>query len=150
MLVAWLEVCKLAIINMHTHSHSITNPSGDQSVSFTWTKIARPCFLLENNPVRVKCGITSWSALVQYVCCRRITRALYLVAHWLAMQIFLALRPSMFSCNIMGTVGPHLPSVDLPVLFTFTSGVMVLFFYLLGSTPNSSPFLWLRASFQDW
>ena len=43
--------------------------------------------------------------------------ASYLVASWLITQAFFALRFSMFTCNIMGTDSPHLPSVDLQSLF---------------------------------
>ena len=116
-----VDVEDLAIIIIH--NHLIADPSGDRSVkaqlSFSWTNVARLCFLLETKLVTVKCGITSWSALVQCVSCRKITRPLYAVDNWQITQIFLVLRLSMFRCNIMDPDGPNLPSVDLPYLFRF-------------------------------
>ena len=138
-----------------THKQSIADPSGDRSVkaqlSSSWTNVARPCFLLEIKLATVKCGINNWSALVQGVSCGRITRDLYLVDNWVTNQIFLALRPSIFRCNIMGTSSPNLPSEDSPDFlgFAFASGAEGLSFCHLGSASNSSSLAWSCASFQD-
>jgi len=57
---------------MSTHNHSV---SGDWLTSdysnCSWTSMARSCLLLRTDPAIVKLGITSLSAVVQWVSWRR-------------------------------------------------------------------------------
>jgi len=65
-----------------THKHSVSDCSRDWSTSYhsnrSWTNVARPWFLLRIDPASEKLGITSLSAVVQWVSCRMMMKALFL------------------------------------------------------------------------
>ena len=137
---------------MSTLNRSIADFSEDPFIwiqlSFLWTNVARPSFLVETQPASVKCVIATWSALVQLFSCKKITRTLCLLAYWLLTQILFALKPSTFKCSIIGTNGPHLAFVDLSNLFCFQSRVSII----LSAPRKHSDFTIIRlviASYRD-
>ena len=73
------------------HNHSVSYCSGDWSTSdhsnWSWTNVARLCFLLRTGPANEMLEITSMSVVVQWVSCRALMNALFLqasclVKHW--------------------------------------------------------------------
>jgi len=58
-----------------THNHSVSDCTGDWSTKVrsncSWINVARPYFLFRTDPTGVKLGITSLSALVQWVSWKR-------------------------------------------------------------------------------
>ena len=98
-------------LSTSTHNHSVADPSGVRSSSvhqeFFVDKRSKDMLPAQPEPASEKFGITSRSAFIQCVSCKRITGRFYLVANWLSAQIFFAVMPSMFSCNVVGTEGPH-------------------------------------------
>ena len=91
---------------MSTHNHSNSESLGDRPASvqdrLSWVNVAEPCFLLEIDQARAKCGITSLSTQVHMVSYRKMTRALVLWARHSTTPILLAVVPSMFSWKTAG------------------------------------------------
>jgi len=81
--VARVEVCRrwwsFILRRQRTRTQSLI---GDWSTSDhsnrSWTNVAGPCFLLRIDPASEKLGITSLSAVVQWVSCRTMMNALFL------------------------------------------------------------------------
>jgi len=90
-----------------THNHSASDCSGDLLTSDhsnrSWTNVARQWFLLRTDPGCEKLGITSLSAVVQWVSCRTMMKALFLQASCSIMLILL----SVSQCR--GKAAPYLP-----------------------------------------
>ena len=89
-----------------THNHSVSDSSGDWSTSDhsnrSWTNVARPLFLLRTDPASEKLGITSLSAVVQWVSCRTMMKALFLYASCSMTEILFTVSPSVFSWSMLG------------------------------------------------
>ena len=88
-----------------THNHTVSDCSGDWSTSDhsnrSWTNVARQCFLLRIDPASEKLVITNLSAVVQWVSCRTIMKALYLQASYPVTEVLSAVNPSAFSWSIL-------------------------------------------------
>ena len=88
----------------------------------SWTDVARPCFLLRTDPASENLGITSLSAVVQWVSWRAMTNTLFFQASCSMTLILLAMSPSMFSCSVLvlrpsSAAGSHFEKgVSLPSL----------------------------------
>ena len=91
---------------MSTHNHSVSDWSGDWSTSDhsnrSWTNVARPWFLLKIDPPSEKFGITSLSAIVEWVSCRTKMKALFLSASCSMTEILFSVSPSVFSWSMLG------------------------------------------------
>ena len=61
--------------------------------------VAKPRFPLRTDPATEKLGITSLSAVVQWVSCRTIMKSLFLSASCSMTKILSAVSPSVFSCS---------------------------------------------------
>jgi len=77
-----LETLMILYPATSTHNHSISDCSGDWSTSDhsnrSWTHVVRPWFLIRTDPASEKFGMTSLSAVVQWVSCRTMIKALFL------------------------------------------------------------------------
>jgi len=78
----FVNVDDLVSCDVSTHNHSVSDCSGDWSTSGhsnrSWTNVARSWFLFRTETASQNLGITSLSAVVQWVSCRTTMKALFL------------------------------------------------------------------------
>ena len=79
-----------------------TDLSTNDHSNRSWTNVARPCFLLSTDPASEKLVITRLSAVVQWVSCRTMMKALLLYASCSATAILFAVSPSVYSWSMLG------------------------------------------------